>query len=60
MVMHLAEWNRLIRDEHLPHMTAGAHLEPLLEVDSTDAQSIKPRRWIFRPSSAKPLKNGEC
>ncbi|MEZ0479581.1 DinB family protein [Planococcus sp. SSTMD024] len=40
MVMHLAEWDRFIRSERLPHMTEGAHLEPLPEVDEFNRRAI--------------------
>lgn len=40
MVMHLAEWDRFIRSERLPHMKEGAHLEPLPEVDEFNRRAI--------------------
>lgn len=40
MVMHLAEWDRFIRSERLPHMEEGAHLDPLPEVDEFNRRAI--------------------
>lgn len=40
MVMHLAEWDRFIRSERLPHMKKGAHLDPLPEVDEFNRRAI--------------------
>ncbi|MBT2583849.1 DinB family protein [Planococcus sp. ISL-109] len=40
MVMHLAEWDRFIRSERLPHMKAGAHLDALSDVDAFNRQAI--------------------
>ncbi len=40
MVMHLAEWDCLIREDRLPHMTKGADLEPLPDADEFNRQAI--------------------
>lgn len=40
MVMHLAEWDRFIRSERLPHMKEEAHLDPLPEVDEFNRHAI--------------------
>ncbi len=52
MIMHLAEWDRFIRIERLPHMTEGAHLEPLPEVDEFNRRAIGKAETMDFPAIA--------
>ena len=50
MVMHLAEWDRFIRRERLPHMEQGIHLEPLPEVDEFNRRAIDKAKTMEFPA----------
>lgn len=50
MVMHLAEWDRFIRSERLPHMQAGAHLDTLPEVDAFNRRAIDKANTLDFPA----------
>ncbi|MFC4713863.1 DinB family protein [Planococcus dechangensis] len=49
MVKHLAEWDRFIRSERLPHMNAGAHLDGLPDVDAFNRQAIDKANTLSFP-----------
>ncbi|PSL27135.1 DinB family protein [Planomicrobium soli] len=41
IVRHLAEWDRFVREERLPHMKEGASLEGFEDVDEFNRQAVE-------------------
>ncbi|TWT28630.1 DinB family protein [Planomicrobium sp. CPCC 101110] len=41
IVMHLAEWDRFVREERLPHMKEGASVEGFEDVDEFNRKAVE-------------------
>lgn len=42
IIMHLAEWDRFMREQRLPQMEQGAEVERLPDVDAFNEAAVKP------------------
>lgn len=46
MILHLAEWDRFIREERLPLLKAGAEVAPFPDVDAFNAAAAAPAKQL--------------